>query len=143
MGRLADADPVAVALPWLNRADSYTSQEIGASGRVSAYNEPPYPCVRLTDPPGNDRDLVHLIAPLLQIEVLGDMDGTPGKPKLRRILYAALEDLTALPNQVAGASDAVVTYVASTGGGGWSPYPNGQPRYLATVQLYMHPPQAS
>ena len=91
------------------------------------------------DPPGDDRTLVHLIAPVVQIEVYGDPDGSPGKPALRRILYTVLQSLARLPETPTVAGEPVVTAVVSTGGGGWSPEPTGQPRYLATVRMYMHP----
>lgn len=108
--------------------------------RVGPRNEPPYPCVVLTDPPGTDLSLRHLIAPTLQIEVLGDMDGSPGKPELREILYTILEELVALADSVQDdPTQPVVTAVTSTGGGGWVPMPTGQPRYLATVQMHLHP----
>lgn len=141
MEHLTEVDPVAVARAWLTREGSRTSAALAGGGDVGPYNEPPYPCVRLTDPPGNDRTLTHLIAPMLQIEVLGDLDGTPGKPELRRILYTVLEELVELPEQPSAAGEPVVTAVTSTGGGGWSPEPTGQPRYIATVQIHMHPPR--
>lgn len=140
MGHLTEADPVAVARAWLLGRQAVT-EALGGADRIGPYNEPPYPCVRLTDPPGNDRTLTHLIAPLLQIEVLGDRDGTPGKTTLRRILYTVLEELADLPNHETGPGQPVVTAVTSTGGGGWAPEPTGQPRYLSTVQMHMHPPR--
>jgi hypothetical protein len=136
VGSLADVDPLAVTRSWLLSRQRVT-EVVGE--RVGPYNEPPYPCVVLSDPPGNDRDLTHLIAPLVQIEVLGDPDGSPGKPVLRRVLYIVLEELALLRTKDFGPGEAVVTNVGSTGGGGWSPMPTGQPRYLATVALHMHP----
>ena len=138
MGDLADADPVAIARAHL-LADPVVTEVLGGEDRVGSHNEPPYPCVRLLDPPGDDRFLTHLIAPLLQVEVLGDPDGSPGKAALRRVLYTVLQSLVRLPEVPALPGEPVVTSVVSTGGGGWSPEPTGQPRYLATVRLYMHP----
>lgn len=135
---LADVDPVAIArAPLL--ASERLEAALGGGGRVGPYNEPPYPCIRLTDPPGDDRDMRHLIAPLVQVEVYGDPDGSPGKPALRRILYIALQVLKTLPEQDYQRGEPVVTQVTSSGGGGWSPEPTGQPRYIATVRLHMHP----
>lgn len=144
MGHLTRADPVAVARAWLLSRQAVTTA-LGGADRVLADNEPPYPCVVLTDPPGNDRDLRHLIAPMLQIEVMGDMDGSPGKPALREILYTVLEELVVLAeSEQTDPAQPVVTAVTSTGGGGWVPMPTGQPRYIATVQMHMHPaPQAT
>lgn len=138
MGELFEVDPIGLARPWLLQREAVTFA-LGGPDRVLPKNEPPYPCVVLTDPPGNDRDLTHLLAPLLQIEVLGDLDGTPGKPALRRILYIVLSELKLMAEQDFAPWDTVVTNVGSTGGGGWSPLPNGQPRYLATVQIHAHP----
>lgn len=111
---------------------------LGNPEAIGPANEPPYPCIVLTDPPGSDLGLRHLVAPLLQVEALGDPDGSPGKPALRRLLYTVLEELKALPDQRFGPGETVVTEVESSAGGGWSPLPTGQPRYLATVRLYMH-----
>lgn len=138
MGDLSTVDPIAVARTWLNSRTAVTDA-LGGPDRIGPYNEPPYPRVRLTDPPGNDRDLTHLVAPLLQVEVYGDPDGSIGKPELRRILYIVLQELRAIREQEFGPGETVVTDVVSTGGGGYSPEPTGQPRYLATVALYMHP----
>ena len=144
MGNLAETDHVALAVRYLLSLDE-VEQALGGEGRVGALNEPPYPRVRITDPPGSDRGLVHLIAPVLQVEVHGDPDGSTGKPRLRRALYTVLQALAGLPEaQALGTfpllpGDAVCTAVTSTGGGGYVPEPTGQPRYLATVQMHVHP----
>jgi hypothetical protein len=141
---LVDTDVVALARRFL-AAHTRLTEELGGEGRVASLNEPPYPRIRLSDPPGNDRTLTHLIAPLLQVEVLGDIGVTGQKPMLRRVLYVALQALRDLPEaQALGdwariEGEPVVTYVESTGGGGFVPEPTGQPRYLATVRLYVHP----
>lgn len=140
-GHLTEADPIPITRAWL-LASPLVTEALGGPDRVSAHNEPPYPCAVLTDVPGSDRGLRHLIAPLVQVEVIGDVDGTPGKPALRRALYTILERLRDLPEtEQTDPTLPIVTAVVSTGGGGWSPLPTGQPRYLATVQVYMHPPR--
>ena len=113
---------------------------LGAPDQVLFDNDGPYPCVVLTDPPGDDRDLQHLVAPILQIEVIGDLDGTVPPATLRRILYTVLARIKELPDQEFAAGEPVVTHVTSAGGGGWVPLPNGQPRYISTVTMFMHPP---
>ena len=144
MGDLADTDVLALARRFLV-AHTGVTEALGGEGRVASLNEPPYPRIRLSDPPGLDRNLKHLIAPILQIEVLGDPGLTGQKPALRRILYKALQALEGLPEaQATGqweriAGEPVCTFVESTGGGGYVPEPTGQPRYLATVRLYVHP----
>lgn len=138
MPRLTEADALAVAFARLNSSEAVTS-ELGGEGRITDSNTPPYPCVRLIDPPGNDRFAQHLIAPIVQVEVLGDLDGTPGKHVLRRILYTVIDELVDIPNQPVGPGQPVVTSVTPSGGGGWSPEPNGQPRYIATLVMHVHP----
>ncbi len=140
MSDLVAADPLPRALAWLSAHPDLTA-EIGASGRVGAYNEPPYPRLRILDTPGgDDRDLTWLIAVELQVEALGDLDGSPGKAQLRRILYTALGLLRELPGQAPEPGDPVITHVGVSRSGGWVPEPSGQPRYLAAVRLWSHPP---
>lgn len=149
MGSLADTDVVALARRYLD-AHPRIIEVLGSEGRVASLNEPPYPRIRLSDPPGDDRSMQHLIAPLLQIDVLGEPGMSGQKPALRRALYTALEVLGELPEaQALGqwarvAGEPVVTDVQSSGGGGYVPepaagQPGGQPRYIATVRLYVHP----
>ena len=144
MPSLADTDVLAAANRFLNARDDVI-EALGGGGRIGARNKPPYPRARLTDPPGNDRQMRHLIAPTIQIEVLGDPD-TPGqKPMLRRACYTILQALAELPElQATGAwprieGEPVITGVESTGGGGYVPLPPDQPRYLATLRFYAHP----
>lgn len=144
MGDLADTDVLALSRRFL-AAHTGVTEALGGEGRIASLNEPPYPRIRLNDPPGNDRGMRHLIAPLLQIEVLGEPGVTGQKPVLRRVLYKALQALEGLPEaQALGvwpliAGEPVVTAVESTGGGGYVPEPTGQPRYLATLRFYVHP----
>lgn len=132
-------DPVAIARTWLTSRPAVLAALGGNTNSIGPHNEPPYPCVRLTDLPGDDRNLRHLIVSSVQVEVLGDLDGSPGKPTLRAILYLILGELAHLPEQTFGPGQTVVTNVTSTGGGGWSPEPTGQPRYVGTVAMAMHP----
>lgn len=144
MGDLADTDIVALSRRYLLSLPEVT-EALGGEGRVGPNNEPPYLCVRLTDPPGDDRDLRHLVAPLLQVEVLGDPALLGQKPQMRRALFRVLQELAQLPERQALGEFArlvdepVVTSVLSTGGGGWVPEPTGQPKYIATVRMYVHP----
>jgi len=77
--------------------------------------------------------------------VLGEPGLTGQKPILRAICYRALQALAELPEAQALGEwerldhEPVVTFVESTGGGGYVPEPTGQPRYLATLRLYVHP----
>lgn len=101
---------------------------------------PPYPMVVLgTTTAGDDGDLRWRVAPELLVEAWGDPDGRPGKAALREVLYDTLAVLASLPEQDYGPGEAVVTNVASSAGGGWSPDPTGQPRWVAAVRITAHP----
>lgn len=141
MARLADADPLALLVPAVS-ADQRVADVLGVPldrlpDHVSDRNEPPYPHIKMTDPPGSDLGLRNLMAPLIQVEVHGDMDGSHGKPLLRNVLYTVLEVLAEYPDRPQARP--VITAVTSSGGGGWAPEPTDQPRYLATVTVYIHP----
>jgi hypothetical protein len=139
---LVDADPAAAVIAYLN---GHTAVEgaLGGAGRISARNEPPYPHLGVTDTPGGtDRDMRWLTGPEITLTLWGDLDGTPGKAALRRIFYTIVQALRDFPDQPTEPGQPVVTEVRSTGAGGWSPEPTGQPRYLGRVQVFMHPPQS-
>lgn len=144
MPSLADADPIALVVRYLD-SRSRVIEALGGEGRIGMLNEPPYPRVVLGNPPGDDRDMQHLVAPLVQFEVLADPEDTGAGQALRRILWTILEELRALPERQALqefnhlADEPWVTGVTSTGGSGYVPLPTGQRRYIATVRLHMHP----
>jgi hypothetical protein len=139
---VVDADPATVVIAYLN-AHAGLTEALGGEGRISALNEPPYPHLQVLDTPGgSDRDLTWLIAPEITLKAFGDFDGTPGKTKLRRVLYTALQALRDLPSIPTPPGQPVVTGVRFNGTGGWVPEPNGQPCYNARPQLFMHPPQS-
>lgn len=139
---IARADPMPRVIAWLNAHPAVT-QALGGAGRVSARNAPPYPCLRVTDPPGgDDRDLLWLMSKLVQVEAYGDLDGSTGKATLHSALYTALGALMELPDQATPAGGPVITAVRSAAAGGWSPLPTGQPRYVASVQVFSHPEPA-
>jgi hypothetical protein len=135
---LARADPLPRIIEWLNgHADVLAA--LGGAGRIGLANEPPYPRVRVFETPaGSDGDLIRLISPEVQIEVYGDLDGSPGKAELRRIMYIVLGALRELPDAEAPFGGPVVTAVRSSRPGGWIPEPTGQPRYVAGVRVYSH-----
>lgn len=135
-GTLPAADPLPSVLDWLATHPSLT----WIAG-VGGLNEPPYPRVRIVDTGGDDRQLRWLLAVQLRVEALGDLDGAPGKQRLRQVCYLALAALAELPDQPTAAGAPVITAVESTAGGGWAPLPTGQPRYLAGVRVYTHPPR--
>jgi hypothetical protein len=135
---IADTDATAVIVAHM-AGDTTLTTLLGGPGRVGGENKPPYPRIRVLDPPGDDRDMRWLIAPVLQIETYGDLDGTPGKAMLRRIHYGALQVLRDLPGVPVVPGQPVVTAVTFLSGGGWVPEPTGQPRYLSRISCHMHP----
>jgi hypothetical protein len=137
---LVDADPVAAAVGFL-AAHATVIAEFGAGVRVNARNEPPYPRVRIQDPPGgDDRDLRWLVSTVVQVETLGDLDNSTSKAALRRLHYVALTSLAELADRVPTAGQLTVSHVETVGGAGWSPDPvTRQPRYVSTVRLHFHP----
>lgn len=136
---LAKADPIPRIVAWLNSHSAVTAA-LGGTGRVSAVNEPPYPRLRITDVGGDDRDLAWLVATDVQIDAYGDLDGSPGREELRRVLYVALGALMELPEQPVILTDVVVSRVQSLRAGGFVPEPSGQPRYLSVVRVMSHAP---
>lgn len=133
------ADPLPRVLAWLSGHAAVTAA-LGGTGRVGARNVPPYPRLIITDPPGgDDRQLLWLMSKAVQVEAVGDLDGTPGKAALNAILYTALGVLVDLPDQPTPSGGPVITAVRSSVAGGWSPLPSGQPRYIAQIQVFAHP----
>lgn len=133
------ADPLPRVLTWLG-GHAAVLAALGGTGRVGARNEPPYPRLIITDPPGgDDRQLLWLMSKAVQVEAVGDLDGTPGKAALSALLYTALGALVELPDQPTPPDGPVITAVRSAVAGGWSPLPTGQPRYVATLQVFAHP----
>lgn len=143
---LAAADPVARIVAWL-RARPKVKIELGLAPDADARDYigdrdlAPYPRLLVSDPPGGTmRNLRWLMAPAVQLEAIGDLDGRPGKAQLRRILLVALQEVALLPEQPAQPGEAVITNIGGDGSIGGVPKPNGQPRYLATVYPSIHPP---
>jgi hypothetical protein len=135
---LADTDPVTVALRYLRAAPEVLALLDGDPDRIRGDNRPPYPRVRLLPAPGDDLDMTWLLAPAVQVEAIGDLDGSPGPAALRRLLYTCLAALRDLPNHPTPAGEPVVTEVRAYGTV-WSPLPNTQPRWLATCSFWLHP----
>jgi hypothetical protein len=136
---LADADPIPRIREWLGTHPAVVAVLGGGSERIGIDNKPPYPCLRILETSaGSDGDLRWLLSPELQIEAYGDLDGTPGKEALRRVLYVALGALMELPDAPAAPDGPVITAVTSTRAGGWLPEPSGQPRYVAAVRVFAH-----
>ncbi|GAB2859400.1 hypothetical protein GCM10022221_68740 [Actinocorallia aurea] len=136
---LVDADPLPRIITYLNGHAALTAR-LGGPGRVSALNKPPYPCIRLTHTGGDDGDLTWLLHADIQLEVLADLSGKPGRGELRTILYTALRALRTLPDEPRPPDAPVITNVRSVRGGGWIPEPTGQGRYIGTVRVSAHPP---
>lgn len=140
MATLADTDPVVVALQHLRADPAVLAFLDNDPERVRGDNVPPYPRIRLLPAPGDDRDLLWLVAPAVQIEAIGDLDGSPGPAALRRLLYTCTTSLRTLPGLAPVTSTGlVVTECVVSAAGGWAPLPNTQPRWVATMQMFVHP----
>jgi hypothetical protein len=138
---VAAADGLAEARRWL-LAHPAVERALGGPNRVGPYNEPPYPRVRLTQTPGGSlRGARWIIQPQVQIEVLGDRDGTLSPAALTTILLTVMGALAALPEQEAEPGRTVVTAIEPDGGFGPAPLATGQPRAVATATMTVHPPQ--
>lgn len=120
-------------------ADAELIEDLGGYGRIVGTNAPPYPCLLVTDttiPRGG----VWVIGSQIQIEALGDLDGTPGKAALRDIAWGAMLAAQRLPERPPAPDQPTVTNV-DLGNLTWSPIggERGQPRYLGTLTLTLHP----
>lgn len=143
MGDLSTADPITAVLAWLRRHPRVLA-EFGGAEYISGANEAPYPHVRISGGPGgSDLDLRHLIAPEVLVEVYGDQAGQPGDAELRRLLYVVLTACVELGYQTGQPfqpGDPVVTAVVSANNAVASPLAApAQPRWLAAVQVFLHP----
>lgn len=147
MGRAADlaaADSLPVGRLHL-RAHPVVLGLVGDDpDRACGYhNRPPYPRLVLRHTPsGSDRGLLWLMEQVLQLEAYGDPDLSTGDDVLRALLYAGLGALAELPDlpQPLAPGLAVVTNVGSRGSGGPSYEPTGQPRWVGTLAMSVHPP---
>lgn len=136
---VVQADALARILPYL-RSDPELEGLLGGPGRIAGINKPPYPRLSLSYLVGDDRETTWLISPNIQFEALGDPDGTPGSGALRRILYTALSLVQRLPDLPVAPTDPVITRVLPTTSAAPLPLPSGQPRWVASRRIYVHPP---
>ncbi|MGW0033086.1 hypothetical protein ACWDXD_25125 [Streptomyces sp. NPDC003314] len=136
---LADADPVSAILAWL-QTHPEVADALGGPGRVSGIEEAPWPHLRVDHGPGGDLgDLTWRIQPEVTLELLGDPGGWPGKAELRRILLRctkAAQELVEAPH-VPG--QPVISGIKPSGLLIWSPLVTGQPRWLLTLSITLHP----
>ncbi|GIH95438.1 hypothetical protein ACFFMN_23010 [Planobispora siamensis] len=135
--RLARADPIPRVITHLSEHPEVTAA-LGGPGRVGLDNVPPYPRLRITDPPGDDRDLIKLVIATVQVEAYGDLDGTIGKGALKDLCYIAIAAIKELPLLPVPPGQAVITEVLGGVGVGWAPEPTGQGRYVGSCRVYCH-----
>jgi hypothetical protein len=139
---LADLDPVAAVVFWLREGyqplvDRLAASATGEGPQVGAVDVPPYPRLRIDDVNVSLRDVRHLVAVDLRIEVLGELvTGAPGKPELSRLAVATVEALTALCEQPAVRGVTFTGILNPTTG--HSALATGQERYLVNCTLYCH-----
>ena len=142
---LVEVDPAALAITYLaghpdvQAALALWHPALGADGLIAGVNRPPYPRVTVSDPPSGGTNLTWLVTPSLQVDVLGDLDGTPGKAALRQLAMVVVGALWQWPQMAFWPDDPVVTDVRVPLPG-WLPLPTGQPRYVSVLALSIHPP---
>ncbi|OEJ21115.1 hypothetical protein [Streptomyces subrutilus] len=136
---LADADPVSELLAWLQQSTG-VADALGGPGRVSGIPEAPWPHLVVTHGPGGDlRDLTWATSPEVTLELHGDPGGWPGRAELRRILLlcaTAAKKVVEAPH-VPGLP--VISGIAPSGTLIWSPLVDGQPRWILTLAVTIHP----
>jgi hypothetical protein len=136
---LADADPVSEILAWLQQSPA-AAEALGGPGRVSGIPEAPWPHLRVTHGPGGDlRDLTWAISPEVTLEVYGDPGGWPGQAELRRILLRCAEAAKARVEAPHTAGRPVISGIRPSGVLVWAPLVDGQPRWLMTLSVTLHP----
>ncbi len=136
---IADADPVAVVLAWL--AEHPRVQEaLGGPGRVSGLAEAPWPRLRVAAGPGGDlRTLTWATAPEVALELYGDPAGWPGPAAMRHTLLTCALAATELPDAQPAPGRPVVSDVRPSGMLIDSPLATGQPRWVMSLILTLHP----
>lgn len=136
---LADADPVSEVLAWLTQHPK-VAEALGGPGRVSGIAEGPWPHLSVGHGPGGDlRGLVWATSPEVQLEVYGDPGGWPGRGELRRVLLlcaAAAKELVEAPHTP---GRPVISGIRPSGLLIWSPLVDGQPRWLLSLSVTLHP----
>lgn len=117
--------------------------KVGFNVSITAENEPPYPALIISDPPGgNAGGGLWLASHVVQVEAVGDPQRTIERAAVKRIAYAALAVVASLPDaaHAEGSQSPVITSVTAATPG-WSPMPTGQNRYLFRATVHSHPPR--
>jgi hypothetical protein len=136
---IADADPIAEVLSWL-QAHPTVLAEFGGPGHISGLNEPPYPHVRVASSGGgDDGDLTWVVSPEVLVETYADPDGMPGQAELRRLHYVALLAAVELPRRAHTAEMTVVSSVLPSSTAAAVPLPLGQLRWTSALRVTLHP----
>jgi hypothetical protein len=139
---LVEVDPAALAITYLSGHPDVAAAFAaygGAAGRVAGVNRPPYPRITVADPPSGSQLLTWHVSTWVAIEVIGDLDGTPGKSALRHIAMTVIGALAQWPDATFEPDDPVITQVMAQIPG-WAPLGTGQPRYVGTATVWLHPP---
>lgn len=138
---LSDANPVAVALAWL-QDHPVTAATLGGPGHVTGLTEAPWPHLRVHGGPnGSIRDSRGSAEYEVELELVGDPTGAPGQAVLWQAGMRLLDALCDLPEQqTTGPGVPVVSRVRPNGVLAWAPMTNGQPRYIIGVTIVIRPP---
>ncbi|WP_435059865.1 hypothetical protein [Streptomyces sp. bgisy060] len=136
---LANADPVSVMLAWLQHHPR-VAEALGGPGRVSGIPEAPWPHLRVMHGPGGDlRTLTWATEPEVILEVYGDPGGWPGQAELRRVLLTCATAATGLTEAPHSPDQPVVSGVRPSGALLWAPLVDGQPRWIMSLSVALHP----
>ncbi|MET8696965.1 hypothetical protein ABZV65_30995 [Streptomyces bauhiniae] len=136
---LEDADPVAVLLAWLQQSDE-AADALGGPDRASGIPEAPWPHLMLDHGPGGDLGAMRWVtSPEVILDLRGHPGGWPGKAELRRILVRLVKAAQAIVEAPHVPGRPVVNKVAPSGLLVWAPLIDGQPRWLITLGVTLHP----
>jgi hypothetical protein len=142
MVSFADVDPVRIVLARLQTNTELLAAMGGVDpARVSGLNEPPYPHLRVAPSAGGDDGVLdtRLIGEV-NIEMWGDLDGSPGSEQLRRLLYQAVEHVLRMAREIEEPGQPVVIHAHTVGTARWQPdQATKQPCWAHTVTLHLRP----
>jgi hypothetical protein len=135
--RLAETNPVEIALAWLAQHPRVTAA-LGGPGRVSGELEGPWPHLRVSTAADGLGNLLDAVSGEVSLEVLGDPAGA-SPSQLRAIGMTCLLALRELTEREHVPGQAVVSVATPRGRMGPAPLTNRQARWRATVAITAAP----
>lgn len=144
MGSYADADPVAIALEWL-QADERVLSAFTEAG-ISGLREAPWPHLRVFQGPAGSIGDLRIRPSELEVsfEVYGHPDGSTGPALLRRLSVVVMEELLRLGDaEYVDGTPYVVHRVVPGVGPDKQDLSNGQQRWVGSVMVTLRPAPGS